>query len=117
MRDASEFNYTVSEHCDTCNKDREGTMYHHNDAMGIATPVLWTCHYCANPPALVGLYRRTKNLAKRKWNRAMYIATTPKAERDARRAHRLASVARINARRAAEGRPLIKWGGIPGTDC
>lgn len=107
---ASDYNYKCIEHCDVCKKDRVGTMHHATSAVGNIAPVLFECHYCSKPPGAVAVYRFIKAAARRYFNKAKYYATTTKAERAKRRAHFAAAKARINARRAAAGRPLIGEG-------
>jgi hypothetical protein len=95
-----EENYTSNEHCDRCNKRRDGVVY----------PIagyMFVCDYCTNPPKLVGIYRTAKIRVALYARKAKYYATTTKAERVARREHFAKAKARINARRAAQGRPLI----------
>ena len=104
---ASELNYEVVENCDVCKKDRTGTMHHATSAAGNIAPVLWTCHYCENPPIIVAAFRKAKWFVSFYTRKAKYFATTTAAERAARLASFAATKARINARRAAEGRPLI----------
>lgn len=104
---ASDYNYKCVEHCDVCGKDRKGTMHHATSAVGNIAPVLFECHYCSKPPGMVAVYRRVKWAFIFYGRKVKYLATTTKAERAARRAHFAAAKARINARRAAEGRPLI----------
>lgn len=101
MDNASDFNYECEEHCETCDKVRTGTMHHCNDSMGIATPVLWTCHYCENPPVLVALYRSLRTKLRLRYNRAKYVLTVPRAERERRAAHFAAAKRRMEERRAA----------------
>ena len=103
----SDLNYDTIEHCDVCRSEQLGTMHHAAGATGRVCPVLWTCHYCANPPALIAEYRRLVNKARRYVSKLRYLLTTTRQERAATRAKRNALVARINARRAATGRPLI----------
>ena len=104
---ASELNYEVVENCDVCNKDRNGTMHHATSHIGTVAPVLWTCHYCANPPTIVAAYRKAKWFVSFYGRKVRYIATTTREERAASRARFAAAKARINARRAAEGIALI----------
>jgi hypothetical protein len=92
--------YAVEFHCDVCNKRRSGVEY----------PVAGfhiVCDYCTNPPVVVAAWRRAKWVVAFYSRKAKYYATTTAAERAARRAHTASVRARINARRAAEGRPLI----------
>lgn len=92
-----EFNYKCTEHCDTCGNEQEGTMHHCNDAMGMATPVLWQCSRCVNPPFFVNVYRETKRrLLRTKLLFKKYVLTS-RADRKAREA----KVAEIRARHAA----------------
>lgn len=104
---ASNLNYDVLETCDICDCERNGTMHHATGASGTIAPVLWTCHYCASPPAVIAAYRRAKWLVTFYGRKLHYIATTTRTERAARGAQFAAAKARINARRAATGRPLI----------
>jgi hypothetical protein len=97
---AEEFNYTSTQECDGCKKVREGTMLHCNDAMGLATPVLFLCDRCHKPnwyqrkiDAVGRFFKRTKNTIRR-------YATTTKAERDAHKKRMAEARARIEARRA-----------------
>ena len=95
-----EENYNDTQHCDTCNKQRDGTVY----------PIAgyhFVCDYCTNPPQPVKAYRRAKWVVAFYSRKARYYATTTAAERQARRDHTAKVRARINERRAAEGRPLI----------
>ena len=75
--------------------------------MGIATPVLWTCARCANPPVLVGLWRSLKGKCVRTYNKARYLLTTTAEYRAKRTAAFAKAKARINERRLARGEPLI----------
>jgi hypothetical protein len=95
-----DFNNDCVEFCDVCNSKQMGTELYANDAMGMATPVLWNCHRCENPPALVGLWRETKRVVKFRYNRIRYILTTTREQREARTAKIEAAKARIAARRA-----------------
>lgn len=95
-----EESYSNNEHCETCNKNRDGTVHP-------AGGYIFICAYCANPPQPVKAFRKAKWFVAFYSRKAKYYATTTKAERAKRRAHFAAAKARINARRAAEGRPLI----------
>jgi len=100
MDNPADFNEDRIEHCDICNSKQMGTEIYQNDAMGMATPVYWNCHRCANPPVLVGLYREAKRLVRFRYNRIRYILTTTREEREKRTAKIEAAKARIAARRA-----------------
>ena len=102
-----DFNNDCVEYCDVCESKQMGTEWYCNDAMGMATPVLWTCHRCDNPPLLVGLWRTLKRKSKFWYGRAKYYATTTKAERAARKAKWQAKIDAINERRAARGEKPI----------
>lgn len=101
MDNPADFNEDRIEYCDVCDSKQMGTEIYQNDAMGMATPVYWDCHRCANPPVLVGLYRETKRLVRFRYNRIRYILTTTRAEREERTAKIEAAKARIAARRTA----------------
>lgn len=101
MDNPADFNNDRIEHCDVCNSKQMGTEIYQNDAMGMATPVYWDCHRCANPPVLVGLYRETKRLVRRAYVKARYYLTTTREQREARAAKVAAVRARIEARRDA----------------
>ena len=103
-----DFDCDIEQHCDECNSRQLGREHYCNDAMGIATPVLWTCYRCANPPVLVGLWRRAKRFTKFHYGQIKYKLTVPKAERIARKERFRAKVAKINERRAARGEKLIQ---------
>ena len=92
--------YEVDHHCETCNTTRRGTEY---PMAGFHV----VCHYCANPPVLVALWRHAKRVVRNRYNRIKYLLTTSKEERAKQAAHREAVKARINARRAEAGEPLI----------
>lgn len=98
---ASDFNNDCVEYCDVCDSKQMGTELYCNDAMGIATPVLWDCHRCKNPPLFVGLYREAKRLVRFHYGRIHYRLTTTREYREARTAHLEAAKARILARKAA----------------
>ena len=104
---ASDFNNDHVENCDVCDSRQMGTEYYCNDAMGMATPVLWVCHRCENPPVLVKWYRKAKWAVTFYGNKARYILTTTKAQRKARRDSFKAKVAKINERRIARGEKPI----------
>ncbi len=95
------------EHCDACDSRQMGTEHYCNDAMGMATPVLWTCHRCANPPLVVGLWRHLKVIVRLRYGKIKYRLTTTAEERAKREAHRQSIKDRINARREERGEPLI----------
>jgi hypothetical protein len=95
------------EHCDACDSKQMGTEWYANDAMGMATPVLWNCHRCANPPLLVGLWRHLKVIVRLRYGKIKYRLTTTAEERAKREAHRQSVKDRINARRKERGEPLI----------
>lgn len=116
MNNASDFNYTCQEHCDECGKVREGVMHHCNDAAGIATPVLWTCNYCENPPLIVAWFRRVKRTISFKVRRVRYFLSTTKKERMARVRRQQDAIARINENRLERGAKPVEWRGIPGVD-
>lgn len=103
----ADFNNDHIEHCDACDSRQMGTEHYCNDAMGMATPVLWTCHRCANPPLVVGLWRHLKVIVRLRYGRIKYRLTTTAAERAKREAHRQSIKDRINARREERGEPLI----------
>ena len=95
-----EENYSSNERCDTCKTKRDGIVY----------PIagyMFVCDYCTNPPVVVAAYRKVKWAVAFYGRKVRYYATTTAAERQARRDHTAKVRARINARRAAEGRPLI----------
>ena len=98
MDNLTEANYSCTEHCDECGSEQSGVMQHAHDAQGWATPVLWTCNRCDNPPALVKAYREAKRLVRRGKVLARYYMT-PKAERLARKAKVDAMRQRIADRR------------------
>ena len=99
---AEEFNYDCTEYCDDCGSDQPGIMYHCNDAMGSATPVLWLCNRCAHPPVLVGLYRSVNRFALRLKLKVRLYSTTTRAERRVSR-ERIANAKRaMNVRRSLQ---------------
>lgn len=98
-----DFDHDRIEFCDVCKSEQNGTEHYCNDAAGIATPVLWTCHRCANPPLLVGWWRKAKRRVTRAYEIAHYNLTVPKAERDRRVVQRYKLLCRINERRAERG--------------
>lgn len=98
-----EANYDCTETCDDCGNEQMGTMFHAHDAMGLATPVLWICHRCENPPIIVGWYRTINRRIRRLYSKARYYATTTAAEREAKAERWAATKARIAAQRAARG--------------
>jgi len=104
---ASDFNNDHIENCDVCDSRQMGTEYYCNDAMGMATPVLWVCHRCENPPVLVGLWRSLKIKVALRYGKIKYILTTTAEYRAKRTAAFAKAKARINARRAERGEPLI----------
>ena len=97
---AKDFDYTCTEFCDVCGSDQEGIMRLCNDAMGMATPVLWTCNRCANPPFFVGVWRELKRRALRTKILFRFYVLTPPAVRKERQAKIAAARARMAARRA-----------------
>ena len=106
MDNPREFDYDHEQFCERCNSRQMGTEYHANDAMGLATPVLWNCHRCANPPVHAALYRAAERLVKRARNKINWWRL-PAEEKRKRREHVAKIKARINERRAKEGRPLL----------
>lgn len=102
-----DFDQDLVQFCDVCKSKQNGREHYCNDAMGIATPVLWNCYRCANPPVLVGWWRELKRRATNFYNRVHYRLTTTAEEREARRKHLEDLRARINARRAERGDPPI----------
>jgi hypothetical protein len=96
-----EANYDCTEKCDDCGNEQMGTMFHAHNAIGGATPVLWICHRCQNPPMIVGWYREIKRRIRRAIIVTRYYATTTAAEREAKTARFAAARARVAARRAA----------------
>ena len=96
-----DFNYESTEHCDICDSDQLGTEMHANDAMGMATPVFWSCHRCANPPIAVKLYRETKRMILRGKVVTCYWLRTTKAQRAANTKRIADARAKIAARRGA----------------
>jgi len=98
----ADFNNDHTAHCDRCNSRQMGTEFYCNDAMGMATPVLWVCHRCENPPALVRVYREIVRRATNAFNKAKYYATTTPEYRAKRRARMEQARGRIAARRAAQ---------------
>lgn len=94
-----DFDYACTEHCDTCNSKQEGIMRHCNDAMGMATPVLFTCNRCSNPPFFVGVYRELKRRTRRGYLLFKLYVLTPPAVRKARKAKIAEARARIAARK------------------
>lgn len=104
---ASDFNNDHIEMCDVCDSRQMGTEHYCNDAMGMATPVLWTCHRCANPPVLVGLWRSLCTKIRLRYGKIKYVLTTTSEYRAKRRAHMERTKARINERRAARGEKPI----------
>ncbi len=102
-----DFNNDHIEMCDRCDSKQMGTEYYMNDAMGMATPVLWVCHRCENPPVLVGLWRSIKIKVSLKYGKIKYYLTTTAEYRAKRKAHTESVRARINERRAARGEALI----------
>jgi hypothetical protein len=103
----NDFNNDRIENCDVCNSAQMGTEWYSNDAMGMATPVLWTCHRCDNPPVLVGMWRALRTKTRIYYNKIKYFLTTTREERAKTAARKRAYVAKINKRRAAEGKPPI----------
>ena len=99
MDNLQDFNYDCTETCDTCGNEQMGTMFHAHDAMGLATPVLWNCHRCENPPIIVGWYRTIKTRIRLTWGKVRYYATTTPAEREAKAKRFAEAKARIAARR------------------
>lgn len=97
---AADFNNDHVEHCDVCDSAQMGTEWYCNDAMGMATPVLWTCHRCDNPPVLVGLWRSLKVKVALRYGKVKYLLTTTKEQRAKRRAHVESVRARYEARKA-----------------
>jgi len=87
------------EYCDQCDSKQMGTEHYMNDAMGMATPVLWCCHRCDNPPVLVGLWRSIKVKVALRYGKVKYLLTTTKEQRAKRRAHIESVRARIIARK------------------
>lgn len=109
MNKPSEHNYEVAEQCDTCGNEQMGTMHHAADAMGIATPVLWICHRCENPPIIVGKYRAIKRRIFRLYNKARYYATTTPAQRKARAEQMALARERIANRRKVNAMLDSAW--------
>ena len=73
MQDNPEdFHNECTEFCNDCNSDQLGMEMYANDAMGMATPVLWLCNRCENPPVLVGLYRKIKIKVSLRYSRVRY---------------------------------------------
>lgn len=101
MDNLQEFNYDCTEKCDTCGTEQMGTMFHAHDAMGLATPVLWICQRCENPPIIVGWYRTINRRIRRLINLARYYATTTPAQREAKAKRWAETKARIATQRAA----------------
>ena len=87
MDDLQQANYTTTDKCDVCDRNNvQGTMLHAHDAMGWATPVLFQCNRCANPPVIDRIARRIKRivvLAKYYWN----TSPSDRAKHKARRAY------------------------------
>lgn len=105
----ADFNNDCIEHCSECNSRQMGTEHYANDAMGMATPVLWTCHRCDNPPILVGLWRKIKIQSKLKYGRAKYYLTTTKAERQAKDDAWKRKIDGINERRLSRGEKPMQY--------
>ena len=103
----ADFDNDCIEHCSDCDSDQMGTERYANDASGMATPVLWLCHRCENPPILVGLWRKIKIRTALHYGRARYYLTSTKEERATRKAHMARMRAKIDARRKANGLPLL----------
>lgn len=102
-----DFDERMVQHCDRCDSKQMGTEMYANDAMGMATPVLFICDRCENPPLLVGLWRHLVVKVRLRYGKIKYRLTTTAEQRAARIAHVESVKARVNARRAAAGEPLL----------
>ena len=99
-----DFDYEHEQFCEKCNSRQMGTEYHANDAMGMATPVLWNCHRCANPPAHVALYRAAERMVTRARNKINWWLL-PAEEKRKRRDHRAKVIAPRSSRASTSAGP------------
>lgn len=98
MDNPTEFNYTTTDKCDGCDRVGEGTMLHANDASGWATPVLFQCNRCSNPPLIDRIRRRVRRVVVL----AKYYWRTDRAERQRHRERKAEFKRRTDARKAAK---------------
>lgn len=91
--------YTTSREvgvCDCCDAKRIGTMY---ECRG--TPVLFLCERHDNSRLLWSLLDRAVRLCRRTYKRAVYVATTTRAERAQREREIAERRAALRARRSS----------------
>lgn len=91
------------EFCRTCNSKQMGRVCHAPDAMGLPTEVLWNCFRCANPPALVGFWRKLKARTGRVKRALVYWYQTTPEERQKHYIRREKWRARVNMQRIRRG--------------